>query len=130
MSNELFFLQQLFGGAGASWVSTVLLICLFVVLAFRPERIHNLGLFRLACVLLALAIAMPPLVSLAVVFSQNTSGSSGRPFSPMSGMAWALQLAHACGPVLTGGGVLCGLFSMIASERREAPAQPVRHPLD
>jgi len=130
MSSELFFLQQLFGGAGVNWVSTVLLVCLFVVLAFRPERIHNRRLFRFACVRLALAIAMPPLVSLAVVFSQGTAGSSGRSFSPLNGLAWALQLGHACGPVLAGGGVLCGLFSMIAPGREDAPAQPVRHPLD
>lgn len=129
MSNELIFLQQLFGGAGTNWVSGLLLLCLFVVLAFRPERIHHRWLFRFACVLLALAIAMPPLVSLAVVFSHSVA-SYGWSSSSLSGMVWTLQLANACGPVFAGGGVLCGLFSMIAPGRAEAPAKPMRHPLD
>ncbi|MEN6494521.1 MAG: hypothetical protein ABFD16_09520 [Thermoguttaceae bacterium] len=129
MSSELFFLQQLSGSTGVNGISGMLLLCLFVVLAFRPERIHSRWLFRFACVLLALAIATPPLASLAAIFSHSIS-SYGWSSSSLSGMVWTLQLANTCGPVFAGGGALCGLFSMIAPGRDESPSQPTRHPLD
>lgn len=130
MPRELFLLQQLLGASGSSWISVALMIALFTILAFRPERVHRHGMFRLACGLLALSIAVPPLMTFAAMFSLETYLSLGPSSGRMGQGTWLLQLAQACGPMLAGGGVFCGLWSLLPVESHTGFVRPTRHPLE
>ncbi len=130
MSGDAFLLQQLLGGSGSGWVSVAFLVSLFAVLAFRPERIHRQWLFRVACGLLALSIALPPLVTFGATFGFDVFFAPGRSPGRFGEVPWALQLAQTCGPLLLGSGVFCGLWSLIPPKHSPGPTQPTRHPLE
>lgn len=130
MSQQMYFAQQSLGGSNSSWISATLLACLFLVLILRPERIHNLGRFKGACSLLAMAIIMPPalggllLLTAATAILAASGGSMG---------AWWLQaqaFISTLGPILLGVGAILGLTSLMPLPRQEPDSQPPRHPLE
>jgi len=128
--NETLLLRQLLGG-GQGWVSAALLICLFLVVLWRPDRIRNYALFRQSGVLLALSLMVP---SLLAVLIGLIGGASLYGFSS-SGMSVFMALTGASGPVLLGLSVIFGLFSLGPGrtfERPEPrdPKTPRRHPLE
>ena len=52
-------LNQVLGGMTQIWLNVAFIACVFVVIAFRPERIRNLSLFQVACLLFALSLIIP-----------------------------------------------------------------------
>ena len=127
MPEELFFLRQLLGG-GQGWLSFGLLLCLFGVLLFRPERIRSPELFRLAWLFFALSIIVPPVLMSCLSFFQFTGGPSFR--SPRGMSSLLLTVQGASGPLLLG---LSLIFAFLAlSPRRGARhgESPVKHPLE
>ena len=121
--NETWVLQQLFSG-GLTWAQVAVVASLFLAAIFRPERIVNPGLFRLAGILLALSIVLPPILNGALVSSMGSS--PGPPFRVLTGPS---SLIAMVGPLFFGVALCCGLFSLIPSSPASAPLPP-RHPLD
>lgn len=54
-------ITQLLGGVTQVWPNVTFIICIFVILLFKPERIVKSSLFWLGCVLFALSLVAPTL---------------------------------------------------------------------
>ena len=54
-------ITQLLGGVTQVWPNVTFIICIFVILLFKPERIAKSSLFWLGCVLFALSLIAPTL---------------------------------------------------------------------
>ena len=52
-------ITQLLGGVTQVWPNVTFIICIFVILLFKPERIVKSSLFWLGCVLFALSLGCP-----------------------------------------------------------------------
>lgn len=131
MRDELFLLQQLFGGGNAQgWLAAAYLLGLIAVLAYRPERIRMPGLFRWACVLFALSVMVPPMLTGMFTLLQSIGKSAFRP-SRGSGDFWVYlyPMLNASGPVLLGISLICALVALSPGPRSRALPQPPRHPL-
>lgn len=129
---ELLLLQRLFMG-GQGWLQVALLVCLFVVLVFRPERIYSRTLFRWSCLLLALSVIAPPLLALCLdMFDLLGFQSVGRRMS-RSGGGWQsllTWLANMSGPLLLAASIFLGLLSLgPAPQEQDRPAPP-KHPME
>ena len=61
--DEFLYMRQLLGRGDTDWLKFVLLLGLLVVLTYRPERIHRPVAFKWACWLIALSIAVPPVLN-------------------------------------------------------------------
>jgi hypothetical protein len=105
-----FFAQQIFGNMLQSaelWLGVAYLVCTFAVLAFRPEQIENVVLFRLSYVLFALFLVLPSLVNALNSFSMmDGMGRRGE------GAFFIFQLSGVLGKILLGGAIICGLSAM------------------
>ena len=93
------FLSLLLGGQMRSWLEAALLVCLFVVAVFRPERIRSMAEFRLACFVFALTVIAPTGVNLFLtstkLFSQQGPrfGGGGFPTSTQDPGIWMYAAA-------------------------------------
>jgi len=131
MRDELFWLQQLFGDKGQGWLAAAYLLGLIVVMAYRPERIRLPGLFRWACILFALSIMVPPVLSgMFNLLRGIGQGALGRPRGPSDLWTILYPLLNAAGPVLLGISLICALVAISPGPRYPAPPQPPRHPLE
>ena len=134
MRDELFVyqqLQQLFGGGGLVWLQAAYLLGLIAVLAFRPERIRLPGLFRWACILFALAVMVPPVLTALLGLLQTIGGGAYRPMrGPGDVFTILIPVINAAGPVLLGASLLCALIAVSPAGRLQGPSQPARHPLE
>jgi hypothetical protein len=131
MSQELMYLEQLFGRSGSAWLPVTMLGGLLLALIFRPGNIHNLYLFRAACWLLALSVIVTPLLNLLLsLMTVNFPGGMRFGSSP-SGPQFIYVCVNAVGPIMQGASILCGLFSLIPpATPRPYVAGPVKHPLE
>jgi hypothetical protein len=108
--NEI-FLQQTFGnllGATEIWLGVAYLVCMFAVLAFRPEQIENVVLFRLSYILFALFLILPSAVN--ALASLTMMGGMGRQGGEAA--VGVFQLSGVFGKILLGGSIICGLSAM------------------
>lgn len=131
MPQELLYLRQLLGNSGQGWLQVTLLGFLFLVLVFRPERISNRSLFRVACLLFALSIIVPPVLTFSVSFLTDVATPSQRNYGGMMGespLMWSLT--RALETVLFGTSAMCGLLSLIPGRERKSPLEAAKHPLD
>jgi hypothetical protein len=103
---------------------------LFVILAYRPERIHMPGLFCFGCILFALSVAVPPALSglLGLLAGGWSSFGSSRS-SPSDGWLRLAPLVNAAGPVLLGISLVCSLIAISPVPFLSSRLQPPRHPL-
>ena len=127
-------LQQALGGFGSflgnvdPLVTVVLVIGLLTAILFRRQYVEDKRLFRMATVLLAAAIGLPPI--LTPVFSfyiMNNTGAARQVEMPML----VAVVFNAVGPVLKGSSLICLVNSIIP--RSFAPPEPLvppKHPLD
>jgi len=131
MRDELFILQQLFGGGnGQGWLAAAYLLGLIAVLAYRPERIRLPGLFRWACVLFALSVMVPGVLRGLFFFLQGISSSAFRSSrGPGDFWTYLYPVLNASGPVLLGVSLICALVAVSPGPRYPGPPQPPRHPL-
>ena len=131
MPQELLYLRQLFGNSGHGWLQVTLLGFLFLVLIFKPDRIVNRSLFRIACFLFALSVILPPLVTLSTsLLAGDTASSYSRSRAMMSGSPLMMSLSSSLGPVLFGISALCGLLSLIPDRERQNQLEVTKHPLE
>jgi hypothetical protein len=109
------WLNLLFGGAGRGWIESALLVCLFWAALARPERIRSLLEFRLAALLLGVAIVAPVLIQVWLIgqrpplVGRSPAGAQG----PDTAM-YALVVP----PVLTMLAVLLGVDSVMPRSRQ------------
>ena len=59
--NAINAFTNLIGGMTQVWLNVAFIVCLFTVLIFRPERITNRSLLKLAAFLFAASLLFPPL---------------------------------------------------------------------
>ena len=131
MPQELFYLRQLFGGSAQGWLQVTLLGFLFLVLVFKPDRIHNRSLFRVACLLFALSVIVPPVLTFGVSFLADGATSSYRNYGPTMGESpLMLSLTGVWAPVLCGTSAMCALLSLIPGREGKSPFEAAKHPLD
>lgn len=128
MGQEIFLLQQLLGGSGLGWTPVALLVCLFLVLILRPERIQKRARFKTACWLLTLSIIAPPIMNVLTLVAMSPLLS---PYSRQT-LVWPVVhgLAGVVGPALVGVGAFLGLTALMPSEPRTPFSDPPRHPLE
>jgi hypothetical protein len=129
MPDEFFYLKQLFGGSGQGWFQVTLLASLFLVLIFRPERIENRGLFRTACLLLALAIIVPPALQLCMSLLIGSLELHQVSRSMAGGSSMVMSLMNVVEPSLLGASALCGLLSLMPGKARQR-IEAAKHPLE
>ncbi len=126
---ELMYLEQLLGRGNSVWMSVALLIGFLLVLIFRPNTIHHPILFRAACWLLALAVVVPPCLSLLLSLG-SPGGYPGR-MSQSFELSFFMACVNLTGPLLQGGCIICGLTALIPPlGRRWEPSGPAKHPLE
>lgn len=128
MNQQLFYMQQLLGTGGWTWMSVALLVCLFLVLILHPERIQRRSRFKPACWLLVSSVIVPPVLNLLVLLGM-TSPSAWSP-GPMSPWVVTQGLVAAVGPILVDAGTFFGLTALMPGEPRDATPEPPRHPLE
>jgi hypothetical protein len=128
--------DSIFGGpfGGQLWFYVVYLVCLFAVIAYKPQHIRNLSLFRISCYLFGIAVVLPSVVTLvAGVFSVNFgtgvqvpggrgtiqpgSGAFSQFLGPEASVILRLlfQILAALGPILFGISIICALISLVPS---------------
>lgn len=56
--------NQMLGNVTQVYLNVAFILCVFIVAAFKPQRIDDRSRFRLACLLFAISIVLPNLVSL------------------------------------------------------------------
>jgi len=130
--DEMFLLRQLFGN-GQGWLPAALLICLFLVVLLRPDRVRSPSLFRLSCVLLALSVMVPSLLTVCLGLMDQLDFNIRRSLANRSGIV--PLLTNASGPVLLGLSIIFGLLSLsLGSAQEECPQRdrsiPPSHPLE
>ena len=137
--SELAALKLLADGGGQSWVTPALLVCLFLALLFKPERIRNRALFRLACLLFGFSIMGPPLMHVGIGLLLGDVGALFSAGAIRGGVSDTvrlfLSLHQVLGPILLGSSLICGLLCMCpgANEGQSSEpsrSEPVRHPLE
>ena len=94
-------LGSLFGLFGTPQLHTVLLLGLLALAAFRPERIQSWAMFRLALVMLAIAVALP---GIGAAFAGDAKGFD-------TGL-WVFQIILPASSMLTGGAIYCLVTSV------------------
>jgi hypothetical protein len=109
------WLSLMFGGAGRGWIEAALLVCLFWTALVRPERIRSLFEFRLAALLLGVAVVAPVLIQLFVI-GHRTPGSGRNPVGA-EGLETAMY-ASAVPPVITMLAILLGIDSIMPRSRQ------------
>jgi hypothetical protein len=126
------YVQMMLSGSsmgGSALLTVTILASLFLIVVFKPERIHGPTLFRWACTLAGLSILLPPLAT--VFFSIVVMGltSQGAP-NDLRGIV--MSLANLSGPVMLGLSVLAAFASLRPrpAPYTAPPAVPQKHPLD
>jgi hypothetical protein len=51
--------SQLFSGVGQIYLNVAFIICVFGILAFKPDRIARIPQFKLGCLLFSLSLVIP-----------------------------------------------------------------------
>jgi hypothetical protein len=131
MSQELMYLEQIFG-RGGNWLSVTILAGLLIAVIFRPNTIYRPTLFRVACWLLAVSVAVTPLLNLFLSVISFTAGGRGMGFgSPGSEFQFFMACGQVVGPLLQGGSIICGLTSLLPPLRPRPPFDgPAKHPME
>jgi len=117
MNEMMFDLKQMVGG-GHALGQVALLVCLFMVFLYRPDRVRIRLLFALSCLLLACSIIVPPTLSVLMRFFQEWPTAPFKPVHKIS--ADLLELRNASGPALFGLSLLCGFASLSLAPREQS----------
>jgi len=132
--NELYYLRQMLMGGGTVWLQAGLMICLFFIMAFRPERVRFPTLFRWSCTLLVLSLIVPPLLEFGVGHFIGPMSRSTR-FSSADGGQWLMVLPSLSGIVLFALSLMSGFAAVSVVPQQDRQSTPERreprnHPLD
>ena len=58
--------NQLVSGVVLAWPNVVLMLTVFVLLIYKPDRLRSPALLRTACLLFAISVVLPPIGNLIV----------------------------------------------------------------
>jgi hypothetical protein len=103
------YLSLLLGTPGRGWVEAALLLGLFWAALGHPDRIRRPWELRLSALLLAAAVAVPPVIQLA--YLSQRPNSAGRQMGS-EGTEWFLY-ASAVAPVLLMLAILLGVDAVL-----------------
>ena len=104
------FLSQLFGGMTQVWLNVAFVVCVFTVVTYKPDRIRNLSMFRMGCILFALSVIAPSLMFIVGTATQQTRSGGGNPFGEIT---LTLKIANLVAPLLFAGAFLSTIISML-----------------
>ena len=140
--NEYLLTQMLTGAStGGQFLPVAVVVIMFLVMIYKPDRIRSRPLFRWATSLYAAGVIVSPAVQMASMLTQfsSTTGSFGR--SRADSSIW-LSLGMSFGPMMMGIGLLLAFMSLSVRDPNApsprspnvgpapAPTPPKRHPLD
>lgn len=132
--NELFYLRQMLMGGGTIWMQAGLMVCLFFIMAYKPERVRFPTLFRWSCTLLVFSLIAPPLLEFGLGNFMGPMFRSTR-FSSPDGGQWLMMLPSLSGIVLFALSLMSGFaaVSVMPQQARQSTPErqePRKHPLD
>jgi hypothetical protein len=109
--NELFLPQTLGNLFGATeiWLAVAYVVCMFAILAFKPQQIENAVFFRLSYILFALHLILPAVVN-AVTSLSMMDGGGMRPRGDSA--LFVFQFTGVFGKILLGLSIVFGLSAM------------------
>ena len=135
MMQDFMMMREMFGSNGMDWLAIALMLSLFAICVFKPERIRKRLVFRWACILLAFSIIAPHLTRVALQSMQMGIVGSGRInmySDPTLGSAYAFTAALR--PCCLAASVLLGLMAISPRTnpkgKRAEVVAPAKHPLD
>jgi hypothetical protein len=85
-------------------------VCCFIVVSYRPQRIQSPGLFKLGCFLWAVSLVIPYVLYFGLGSIGLTSG-----FGRNSGGGSMLFIAQMAGPAFFGGAFVCVMMSIVGN---------------
>jgi hypothetical protein len=106
-------MTQMFGGLTQVWLNVALIVCIFGVLIFRPERVVSLVSLRFACVLFALSLIAPSLLALFLgAATEAPRPQRGNPMEDVT-LSLSMKILNLLGPMLFAGAFLTGIWSIM-----------------
>ncbi len=123
MPSEMMFLRQMLAGGSANYLPIAMLSGLLLAAIFRPKQIRCLGMFRTACVLLAVSVGLGPTLLACMVSLGMPNNMGGVP-------SLAYPIIEAVGSVLLAISICLGIFSLLPSSDGEYETLAPKHPMD
>lgn len=139
MPGTLLLLGQSLSGSGQGWVhishqgwiQVSLLVFLFLIVVFKPERIYRMTLFKVACFLFVGSIVVDPVLTLFLSLFAGGLGGSSPGVGAMLGRSPILfSLVITLRQVLFGASMLLAFMALFPNSGNEQRTEPARHPLD
>ena len=115
-------LAQLFGGMTQVWLNVAFIVCIFGVLAWKPERIVNLSSFRVACLLFALSILAPSFGVFVLDSATDVGGARGR--SPFGEITTTMKIVNLLPPLFFACAFLAAISSLLPTRESRTIASP------
>ncbi len=132
---QLLLWRQLFSDSSA-YMQIALMLCLFLVIVFKPERIRFPTRMKWSFLLLVAAVLSPTLMNLflRIAAAGDMISFSQSSFRGQGSDSWLLQLPGLVGPMMLASSILMGFSSLwIGTAEAQAankPTPPPKHPLD
>lgn len=108
--------SQMFG-LSLSSLQLGFLVCIFVVLIFKPERIARPGLFKIACALFVITL-LAPILQVVLASATSTPGV-GRTSSAASGLSGVLMAF--INPVIFSAAFMAAVGSLMQKPASHSP---------
>jgi hypothetical protein len=108
--------------AGEVWLVVSYVVCMFVVVTFRPNQIHNLARFRFSYNLFALYFLVPAVTEAILAIAAIEGVVSPRGQGTGIGLVLVTVLLNIVNKVLLAGFITCGLGCLLPTH--ENPASP------
>ena len=106
--------SNLIEGMTFIWPNAIFMAAVFIALMFRPERVTNSTALKIGCVLFAISLLTPSLVSLLAAFSVQeppVPRAKSDPFMPkLAGLGQAISFSIA---------FLCLVWSLLMTSERK-----------
>jgi cytochrome bd-type quinol oxidase subunit 2 len=140
--NEWAIMQQMVAGSQMIYLQMATVLALFLVIAFRPERIKYPTIMRWSYLLLIASLLAPLLLNVIIggLMSSDLFQMAPQRYgrSRSDSTQWIMQVPYVVGPVLLGISLLLGFSSLsLMSAEKEAARKPFKpqqppqkHPLD
>jgi len=114
-------LIQLYSGMTVVWLKAAFIVCIFGVLVFRPDRIHSLTLFQIACILFTLSLFAPGLIEIGLSYLIMGTDGMGSVSFDESQFILAIGI-RVLDPMLFASSFLTAIFSLLPTIRSRRTA--------
>lgn len=109
-------ITQLLGGMTQVWPNVAFIVCAFVILIFKPERITRSSLFWFGCLFFALSLIAPTLV----MFVSTDTAPAPRAVRSDS-IPLELKLINLVSSLFYAGAFLATVSSLMPTNSRKTP---------